>query len=517
VREARALVDAFGAGVELKNTLDEKAVVEGREEAQAAAGRGETQDETNKNQGYLARWDQIDAGRDFLNFKPQLREMMRGANFEDMTEDEFSGFIDEAMQKRFKAGELTGDYGRTIAPQLLGLQAEMIAEHKDIQLQKIQDDQLSGAYQLAQNHYQVNKVMDYEQWALDTNTFADGENKTTQYLKGIFNTAIQNGDVTVIDNMPETYPNGEATPKHVPRHQDAIRAARAAAMNAGAKLQSDAEAADKAANDSSRFGIQMEIYRRGQQGLPVHEQIAQLEALTGTKFSDVTAAKNFADGQYGENEDRSPSFASIGMLYTRIHTGMATPDQLMVEVFEAANSGELGFGETAVDNMNAMIAKIEQYSSEGTSLRKTAVTTWRTSLNNRYNAATGGLLKGINPVMQRINIDANDKYNALVLGGANPTQAWQDVIAEFDPLVASLPDVEESELSSRRSQAEFTSTARLPADRIRNAVENPESIRDLEGIPRFSLELRLAELQANGELSDEEIEAFGSAYNSYYE
>ena len=491
-REARALQAAFGEGTQLASALTDKANVEGLDRAKVDAARG-VRDEQDSNHAYNKAWEEMDAEKDFNLLQKTLGEKLRGADWENLPETAVQQIITDTMADELAGAEHLSFYGPAIAPKLLELEDTLIGQHRDNVIERVKAEQRTTIFENLTTRFDDNGEFDYEYLGEGTKTFFDGAEKRATYWATVFDFAIRNGRVDIIDNVPERFggPESDLTRSNDPEFQAELRAARAAAMGQAAKLQAKEDAAIVAQNDDARFKLQMQIYRTGQAGGDVSGLIRQLEGIPDTKFSDVTASKNFADSQFSENEDRSPAYATIGTIYAKIHTGAASPANLMAEVFEAASRGDLGTGETGVDNMNEMIAKIDKLSTSGESLRKTAVTEWRGSLNRRYNAATGGLLKGINPVMQRINIDANDKYNDLVLNGTNPRQAWDEVIREFDPLVQNLPDVSEEELSSRRAQGSFTYTdaQRINADSIRNIRENPEAIRDLAGVPRYLLSL----------------------------
>jgi len=511
-RTARALIDTFSSGIELKQTLDVKANVEGREQATTDRAQGIERDEANKNAGYDAKWQQMDAEHDFNQIRKDLPKFLEDNNAELMARDDVSTLINDYYLQQLKGLDPTTAYGRAIAPALLQLEQDQLGLHDDEQIAQIRAEQRVTMSNNLQERYNETGEFDYDYNMDMTNTFLDNEAKRVAHAENIFLAAERAGDVSIIDNAPQQFPDGSQTGFGDPAGPlaDEIKAARRAAMVKAASLQTMRdEALDDQAN-AQRLDAQLTIWRVGSDGGDTTELLDNMKLIPGTKFSDVTAAQNFSMSQFDVKEKRSPDYSAMGILYGNIHAGVGTGSDQLSAVFEAAGNHELGTGKTGVDNMNALIAKIEQYENNSDSLRGEAVGLYRTSLNTRYNDATGGLLKGINPLMQRVKIDANDKYNALVLRGMPGEKALDEVIREFDPIVSNFPEVDEKELK-RRAQSDFTGQRVQPVD-IEDALEAGDTTAFI-GMTRYSLENRIGELLENGDLSSEQVIEFGTLYN----
>jgi hypothetical protein len=519
-REAQALSNAFGAGTQLASALTAEQNLEGEQDAIVANAKG-LRDAQNQNFAYNKKWEEMNAERDYNLLEKTLREKLRGADWENLEESQVQQIITDEMAGMLAGAENLEHYSRAVAPKLTELENTLIGAHRENWIEEEKAKDRSLIFTNISTRFEASKgpegtgpgVFNYEYLGEATDTMFDAAEKRETYWATIFDFAIRNGRPDIILDTPERFGDekSDLTRSEDPLFQDKMRAAVTAATTKAALVQKEKDEATIAAADQSRFDLQMEIYRRGQNGQPVGNLIEQMTRIPNTTLAHVTAAKNFADSQFSENESRSPQFAQIGQLYANIHTGVGTAADQMAAVFDAVERGDLGRGKTGVENMNALIAKIEQYQTQGETLRKQSVAWNRTSINTRYNDATGGLLKGINPLMQRVKIDANDMYNDLILRGTDPQTALNDVIKVFDQQVANNAQVEEAEIVSRRAQQDFTAE-RVTLESIENAIEQGDAT-ELRGIPRYILEDKLITMQDSGTLTDDHINAFVAVYN----
>ena len=526
IREAKALQNAFGVGQQFVSNQVDRNNVKGEKRATGEAGSGQDRDREDKNFAYNKAWDEMDAERDVNLMAKELPEILRGADWENLDEDEVRGVISNYMESQFAGIDPEGFYGQAVSKSLIAMELELVGQHRQEVINRIQAEQRNTIMANVQSRWDASLrnpetgeldplavgEFPYDYLQESTGRFFDGAAKRKVYWETLFDFATKNGLPDIIRNAPLTFTrSGDPTGMGNPLMQDEIRAEIKSATIRQAKIQKDRDDLIEAQFDTDRFGAQMNIYRVGQKGLPVDRLIRDLENIPGTKFSDVSAAKGFADTQFAESEQRSPQFDVIGNLYANIHTNKGSAADQMASVFAAAGIGELGFGDTAVNNMNGLIATIEKYQKNAQVLHTQEAGLYRASLNTRFNDATGGLLAPINPLMQRVKIDALDQYNDLVLGGMGGQEALNKVIEKFDVIVRTFPQIEEKEIVGRRDQSDFTAST-IEASDVLDAIETGDRT-FFAGVPYSVLENRVIELEENGGLSPEQIEAFADLYN----
>lgn len=488
LREARAIANAFNVGTQFVGDQFDRANVAGQERALEQAGAGGERDVNDKNAKYHRVWDRLDDEKSLNLAKKELPEILRGMDAENLPEEQVQAAITQYMEDQFAGIDLENEDHTFLAAGLLELETGLIADHRDGVIAKIKEGQITDTFEQAKIAYAETGVVPYDDIALRTNTFLDGSEKMTAYWEMIYDLAIEAGDPDIVRNTPKRFPGGDPTGIDDPRRADEHRAAINAATTKQASMAKARQDAEDARNDDLRFGTQMEIFRARQRGEDVSALIGQLASIPGTELSDISAAKNFGDIQLEERESRSADLSFTAPLWKQIHDGTGSIEQ----VWFAATEGFLGSGPQALDEMNAMMNAIESRRSSRERSSSAEVTAWRGMLNKRYNAQLGGLLTAVNPVMHRINLDANAMYQELTSSGMSGFEAMDRVIAKFDPMVDNLPDIEQDELTGRRSQSNFTVETTVTLDNFNRVLSGERSYNDMfAGVSPVILQSRL--------------------------
>jgi hypothetical protein len=242
-RQARALSEAFGTGLEFASEEIDRRNVAGAERALGAKAAGQEREEFEKNQGYNKAWDELDAEADIVLMESELKEGLRNFDWENKTPEEVRGFISNYQQENFAGVDPTGWYGQKLAPAMLALEAKYIAEKADLDIENIQMAQRSNLGTVLEARLEATGEFDYEFWADQTNRFWDGSDKTVVAWEILFETAEKLGRPDIIENAPDVWPvSGEPTGKNDTRMQADIN-------NALAKATSVQQAKIKAAED----------------------------------------------------------------------------------------------------------------------------------------------------------------------------------------------------------------------------------------------------------------------------
>lgn len=510
-REARALATAFDVGTDFISSQVDRNNRLGVERAVTSRGAGEDRDTEDQNAGFNIAWDELDAEADLNLIKKQLPQLLEEKDAENLSEKMVQAIITDAMKEMFEGIEPQSAYGAALAPGLLELEQVLLDVHRDQQLEKQQVEyrskiniNLKARFQASVTTDNPNGTFPYEYLAEQTNTFFDGSNKKVAYWETIWDFAIRNGRPDIITGTPSRFPNQDPTgiddPNMAPQHRAAIKSATVTAANI-AKVKSDAH---DAFLDDLRFDAQYAIYLARKDGMDVTPLLLQLKNIPGTEFSDIQSAKGFGDSQLDETESRSPDLSITSPLWRRIHTGQAGIE----DIYVAWQNGVLGGGPQSEKLLDAMMSTARNVRSARARLGTSEVGVWRSTLNKRYNAQLGGLLTAINPVMHRINLDANAFYTDLVGSGTDPATAYNRTSDRFDPLVKNLPDIEESELTGRRSQTDFTAASVVTTSMLKDVASGKRTFADVfSGVnPRILSDRATEEWHAGNLTEDEAVE-----------
>lgn len=505
VRDARALADAFKAGSQLAGNLFDKANREGAQRAAEDVAQGRDRNPEDDNAGYMNAWDQLEAERDLNLAKEELPELLRGADWENKSEDEVRQLIDAHLSENFKGAE--GVYAQTLAPGLLALEEELVAQHRDMQLESVRQDQRSTIYANLLSRYKENGEVDYAYAAEQTNTFFDGANKKVAYWEMIADMAVENGDPSILDNVPERFPSGDPTGVNDPKMQKQIRAWRREALGMQAAQAKAAQEAVEAEQDAAIFNAQLAVVNAVHSGRDGNRELNLLASLPGVEFSDISTARNFASSYRDDDNEVQASLPVVASLWKKIHGFSGTnPKQLQDEIWTSLAEGHLGNGPQAVDTYNDMQDKLRSVANQGEGDQSKAITTWRQSINKQYAADKGGVV-GIDPIILRINLAAHNFYTAQLDSGQDPESAFYETTQRFDPILAAAPTLNEDEIDveSRRTQSDFEAS-QVVTDGALKAVGSGERefVDVFGGVNPAVIERRVDEAHSAGNLTDDE-------------
>jgi hypothetical protein len=510
VREARALSSAFGTGLEFVGEELDRRNVKGQERALGAAAAGGERDVTDKNQGYNRAWDELDAEADVNFMKAELPEVLRGADWENLEEGAVQQIVSDYMKDQYEGIDPTSWYGQKLAPAMLAIEAETLATHRDMVVDRIKTEQRTTILGNLRGRYETSKLspetpegaFDYSYLGDQTNIFFDGPEKREVYWESIFDFAIREGKPEIIDNVPERFKSGDPTGINDPAFQDDIRAAKSQAMTQAAKIAKAEQDAFDQANDEDRFTVQFAIYEARKAGLNVTPLIRQLAGIPGTDFADITASKNFGDTQLDERESRSADLSFTAPLWNQIHKGEAGLDA----IFFAHSNGFLGQGPQAEKLMDDMMSTARSVKNAMAANDNPDVAVWRGQINRQYTAALAGVLQPLNPVMHQINVAANAFYTEQIANGEDAQAAFNATTDRFDPLVQSADMTDISGITQPKAQTDFIRNAIVTTEALTGVAGGKISYLDaFAGVPPSIMRSELAEALADKTLTPEQV------------
>ena len=219
-RTAEAIANAMSAGTEFVQERKIRKNIEGREEATADIATGAGRDAENRNEGYMARWEQRDAEYDANRLEEEIPAYLEGIDAENLTRKELQEAVDAKLQEHFAGLEHLPDsaYTRHIAPKLQRINDAVMATWDEQQLAEIRgeqrirtvtnaDDRLAELGKAAakiddegeRNEFIRTEMDGIIKYFMDeTNDIYDGDNKKREM-------AVMLMDFFDRHNMPEAY------------------------------------------------------------------------------------------------------------------------------------------------------------------------------------------------------------------------------------------------------------------------------------------------------------------------
>ncbi len=518
MRTARALQRAFQTGTELYTDVLDRRNAAGAEQAQVDFATG-NKDIDQKTKGYLDAWDMLEAERDVNDIKKELPEILRGANWEELSEQEVQGLIDSYMEENFRGYDPNSAYSQALAKGVLPINQELLQVHKDMQLQNIQlaqrqdilgnvQSRFEASAQLDENGEPIagTEQFDYDYLAEQTRIFFDGSDKRTTYIETIFDFAIKNGRPDILENAPERFGNGD--PTGIRADQDAYRAALNAATQQQArniKAAQDAEAAKNSSEVQSLQILAVKAVQAGQDPSVYLDRIEQMAFDGRAEFSDVTSVTNFSRAERNDREDQSPVYPMVNDLWEGIFSGEAGSQAVM----QAYDAGYLGYGKTATTLLTQMLGKVETLSEEQKSvLSQPEVTMYRSEIKSLYNPSTEGLVGGMDNNRFHVQNLAVADFNERIMEGQNPTEAYNAVRTKFNDVIDSFPDINTEPDIAIKSSKQLVGTYIINKTNV-DAVLRGEANFDAltSGVPQAHVDDLLAEMLDNGDITEADIDA----------
>jgi hypothetical protein len=500
---ADALKQAFGVGEQFLNERTVRKNIEGGQAAEQDVAFGRDQDLANKNAGYQNGWSRLRAENDFNAAAGEFGEFLRGADLENMEEDQVQDAYNSFMSDRFAGSELDPEYAAAIAPKLVELELQTIADHRDMVIQGIQTEQSVMVFENLQSRYDETGEFDYQYLADETNRFFDGPEKNIKYAEMLFDFAIEEGLPSLIQNMPDRFPSGQPTIKNRPEYQDEIRAAEAAATNVAAKQLAAQQAALEQANKDSLFDTQLLMASKVIAGESVAAEVEMLRQNPEASFSTLTAAINFGQAQLDEGDSRSADLPMVATSWQGIYSGSVTLDDIMQQYAD----GSLGSGAQAQARAQAMMSAVSSIRQSNARADSTDVATYRSELTKSYNPQKQGPLGPLDPVLLTIQNEALSEYNRRVLEvGESPRVARDAVREQFDAAVdrinpAALSPVGSSS-QSQQARARGLTVTLQDAKRFANGDLEVATFVGQRGVPELLLQVQAI----SSGLSQQELE-----------
>lgn len=428
VRNARAIENAFGVGVDFVGGQIDRANTAGHERALEEMGAGGSRNVDEKNAAYHRAWDALDDQRSLQQAQKELPEILRGMDAENLHEEFVQTAINQYMKEQFEGLDLEDGDHTALAGGLVELEAQLIGEHRDTQIAKLQESQRVDTYDAFKDEFELTGEVNYELLGERTNHFFDGAEKRTTYWQLVYDLAIEQGDPSIIDNVPERFASGDPTGITDPKLLQQHNAARASARGvAAAKAKAEAKAYEADLNANALNAIVGVI-----NGHPMSaEMVNNYAALPGADATKTAALFKSLHSIQGSVEDMAFDPAIVQDLSQRSFAG----EDISRAADEAYLAGDLGEGRKGVDQYQELARLGEEHSRVFNGVRDEEFKYLAKDIDARYPIQRNAMGLVVNPTMAEINRQAQLEFRQAKIADGDsfdPDKRWQEITERFD-------------------------------------------------------------------------------------
>ena len=398
-------------------------------EAQAAKATGKDRDVLNKSIGYNTAWDRLDAEDDFNLFKAEFGEQLRGADAENMEEEDVQGLFDSASNKAFNMADQSPAYTKVLAPLLLDYNAEVVGIHRDAVIKEIKATQAAKLNRNLTARFDKTGVFDYDMLAQMTSDLYEGKERNTAYETTLVDFAIRNGMPNVLRNAPQKYPSGQPSPLTYGAGLARLRTAIQQAENVKqARITKETKANEKAIKDGNNSAMIVAVQAMAAGDPNSEKLILGFSNRDGASAKDYlqlqSAFRSIRDDVQQQNADEN----ELALLTTEVYSGGAGLRQIQ----QARADGTFGNGLEGVKRMAQLMSvweRVNDQASQLTRIHKTHLD----DLKARYNPSVNGMMGKLD--QRRAGLQANallDYRTAVFESKEDPDKAWTRIREQGD-------------------------------------------------------------------------------------
>lgn len=252
VRGARALQDMLTLGTSAYTSVLERRNERGSAQALGEAAAGGERDEDITNKGYNETYDKVEAANDLALFKKELPALLEKEGWLDLNEEAAQARIDEYFAGQLKGINSESVYGKIVAAGILKQNEELLGVYRDAAAAEDQQERRIAIADATTADYEETGTLDHAELMKRLQTLVPGPGGRKTYLEVVFDLAEEMGDVSIIDSIPDFFPNGDPTGKTDPNFEHLFDDARLKAQAKFDKNKKEAEDKFKADYQTER-------------------------------------------------------------------------------------------------------------------------------------------------------------------------------------------------------------------------------------------------------------------------
>jgi hypothetical protein len=218
VRQARALQEALGVGVDFYAEHLERENVKGAGEAVQDAAVGVRKQDQNK--GYEETYQRVEAANDLAEMNRDLSKQLTEAGWEDLPQDQAQGMIDEYFQNQLAGVNPESVYGKLMADGILKVNADLLDVHNASMIAKDQQERRTMLLNSVRSQLELDKEIDYDQLMKDSAALLPGRGGRMTFMEIVGTLAEELGRPDLLEKIPDVFPNGEPTGVNDPKFRE---------------------------------------------------------------------------------------------------------------------------------------------------------------------------------------------------------------------------------------------------------------------------------------------------------
>lgn len=496
---AQALSRALGIGNQaMQGMAAERARVDADQATQDFAAGTVDRDRTGV---YSRRASRLQAAADWTRDRQAFIQSINEIGLDSMEEHEVNEFLDHRFAEKYE-GIDDADYAEFIAPRMAELRAQMLGQHKELQIEAGAARQRTDLMIAAEGMLETGGLegFDYAEYSDWTSTFP-ADIRRDMHFSVLATMAVNHGMPELLENAPENHP-GTSVPtfRKDPAFADRLRnsitqaqAARQAKLNEAAR-EAEAERQQRITD------LEVEAVVGAMNGEGIDHAVVELTQL-GERAAAVAL-----DNYWHTRQTREPTAENLrgmpehffGQYRVHAHTGRLSSGA----VLQMMDNGDFGYGEAGLKQAEELLRVARANEQRGESARDQSINRAVSTLQDRYNAQLD-IFGNLDPFMRRLQGDSIQRLRQLTDDpSVDPMVALEQVKDESDALM----EKDHADLIRRRDLTPADPELNLRA-LTRGLITVEQTVDALGGIEK------VIELAQSGVVTEEGLEMIIGALN----
>jgi len=221
-RQARALQNALGIGLEAYTGGLERANVAGGARARQEAAAGGDRDVTDPNKGYNDAYSEVEAANDLALFASELPSMLEKEGWADLDEPEAQARIDKYYSEQLQGIDPLSVYGKTVSAGILNQNKKLLEVHRGFKAEQDRQERRIMVSNEARADYEADGKIDHEKLMKRLHILVPGPGGRLTYVEAVADLSEEFGDPVPLETMPDYFPSGDPTGTTDPKFKDDV-------------------------------------------------------------------------------------------------------------------------------------------------------------------------------------------------------------------------------------------------------------------------------------------------------
>lgn len=194
--------------------------------------------EDSRNAGYLAGAARLRGNADLVLEIPKIREQLLKEDLDSMTDDEVQARVAELITASFGGVDKEHpEYVATVAAGIQAFELQTIEDHRNNVIETAREEDASRLAITLKADYEGtgegygSRTFNYEYLHSEALRQRDRPDVNPFMADFLTKEALDQADPSIIDNIPDAWPDGTPTLKSIPKYAEALRSARDAAQS----------------------------------------------------------------------------------------------------------------------------------------------------------------------------------------------------------------------------------------------------------------------------------------------